>query len=110
MIALIVILVIIVVIALAAVASYNGFVSQRNAVQNAWADIDTELKRRYDLIPNLVSTVQGYAAHERGGSRRSRRPDRSACRRRGRLPQRLRKARSRWPSGTCSRWPRTTRS
>ena len=67
MIALIVILVIIVVIALGAVASYNRFVSQRNAVQNAWADIDTELKRRYDLIPNLVSTVQGYAAHERGG-------------------------------------------
>ena len=66
MIALIVILVIIVVIALALVASYNRFVSQRNAVQNAWSDIDTELKRRYDLIPNLVSTVQGYAAHERG--------------------------------------------
>jgi LemA protein len=55
-----------VVIALAVVASYNRFVSQRNAVQNAWSDIDTELKRRYDLIPNLVSTVQGYAAHERG--------------------------------------------
>ena len=66
MIALIVVLVIIVVIALALVASYNRFVSQRNAVQNAWSDIDTELKRRYDLIPNLVSTVQGYAAHERG--------------------------------------------
>jgi len=65
-IALIIVLAIIVVIALAAVLSYNGFVSQRNAVQNAWADVDTELKRRYDLIPNLVSTVQGYAAHERG--------------------------------------------
>ena len=66
MIALIVVIAIIVVVALAGVASYNRFVSQRNAVQNAWADIDTELKRRYDLIPNLVSTVQGYAAHERG--------------------------------------------
>ena len=66
MIPLIIVLVIIVVIALGVVASYNRFVSQRNAVQNAWADIDTELKRRYDLIPNLVSTVQGYAAHERG--------------------------------------------
>ncbi len=66
MIALIIVLAVIVVIALAAVLSYNGFVSQRNAVQNAWADVDTELKRRYDLIPNLVSTVQGYAAHERG--------------------------------------------
>ena len=66
MIALIIVLAVIVVIALAAVVSYNGFVSQRNAIQNAWANIDTELKRRYDLIPNLVSTVQGYAAHERG--------------------------------------------
>jgi len=63
---LIIVIVVIVVLALAVVASYNRFVSQRNAVQNAWADIDTELKRRYDLIPNLVSTVQGYAAHERG--------------------------------------------
>jgi LemA protein len=63
---LIIVLAVIVVIALAAVFSYNGFVSQRNALQNAWADVDTELKRRYDLIPNLVSTVQGYAAHERG--------------------------------------------
>jgi LemA protein len=65
-IALIIVIVVIVVLALAVVASYNRFVSQRNAVQNAWSDIDTELKRRYDLIPNLVSTVQGYAAHERG--------------------------------------------
>jgi LemA protein len=64
--ALIIILAVIVVVALIGVASYNGFVSQRNAIQNAWANIDTELKRRYDLIPNLVSTVQGYAAHERG--------------------------------------------
>jgi LemA protein len=64
--ALIVILAIIVVIALGLVVSYNRFVAQRNAVQNAWADVDTELKRRYDLVPNLVNTVQGYAAHERG--------------------------------------------
>ena len=66
MIALIIVLAVIVVIALGVVVSYNGFVSQRNAIQNSWANIDTELKRRYDLIPNLVSTVQGYAAHERG--------------------------------------------
>jgi len=64
--ALIVILVIIVVIALAFAASYNRFIAQRNAVQSSWADVDTELKRRYDLVPNLVATVQGYAAHERG--------------------------------------------
>ncbi len=66
MVVLIVVLAVIVVIALGFVASYNRFVSQRNAVQTAWADVDTELKRRYDLVPNLVSTVQGYAAHERG--------------------------------------------
>jgi LemA protein len=45
--------------------SYNRFVLQRELVDNAWATVDTELKRRYDLIPNLVATVQGYAAHER---------------------------------------------
>jgi len=47
------------------VASYNRFVSQRNQVRQAWANIDTELRRRYDLIPNLVETVKGYASHER---------------------------------------------
>jgi LemA protein len=47
------------------VVSYNRFVSQRQQVRNAWANIDTELRRRYDLIPNLVETVRGYAAHER---------------------------------------------
>ena len=66
MVVLIVVLAIIVLVALGLVVSYNRFVSQRNAVQTAWADVDTELKRRYDLVPNLVSTVQGYAAHERG--------------------------------------------
>ena len=44
---------------------YNGLVGLRNAVQNAWASIDVQLKRRYDLIPNLVETVKGYASHER---------------------------------------------
>jgi LemA protein len=47
------------------IASYNRFVSQRNLVRDAWANIDTELRRRYDLIPNLVETVKGYASHER---------------------------------------------
>jgi LemA protein len=46
--------------------SYNRFVSGRQQVRNAWANIDTELRRRYDLIPNLVESVRGYAAHERG--------------------------------------------
>jgi LemA protein len=62
---LIVILVVIVVVALGLVTSYNRFVSQKNAIRDAWANIDTELRRRYDLIPNLVETVKGYASHER---------------------------------------------
>jgi LemA protein len=45
--------------------TYNGLVRLRNYVKESWAQIDTELKRRYDLIPNLVETVKGYAAHER---------------------------------------------
>lgn len=47
------------------VLQYNALVGLRNYVANAWANIDTELKRRYDLIPNLVAVVKGYAAHER---------------------------------------------
>jgi len=62
----IVLIAVIVVIAIALVASYNRFVSQRNLIRDAWANIDTELKRRYDLIPNLVETVKGYASHETG--------------------------------------------
>jgi LemA protein len=50
---------------LVGVASYNRFVTQRNLIRDAFANIDTELRRRYDLIPNLVETVRGYAAHER---------------------------------------------
>jgi LemA protein len=46
-------------------ASYNGLVKLRFQCREAWADVDTELKRRYDLIPNLVETVKGYAQHER---------------------------------------------
>ena len=44
---------------------YNGLVSRRNKVKNAWAQIDVQLKRRFDLIPNLVETVKGYATHEK---------------------------------------------
>jgi LemA protein len=47
------------------VVSYNRFVSQRQLIKDSWANIDTELRRRYDLIPNLVETVRGYASHER---------------------------------------------
>src|SRR6516162_6612045 len=54
-----------VVVLLAAVAVYNGLVNQKVETQNAWSQIDVQLKRRYDLIPNLVETVKGYAAHEK---------------------------------------------
>ena len=64
--ALIIIIVVIVVIALAIWALFNGLVRKRNRTQEAWSEIDIELKRRHDLIPNLVSTVQGYASHEQG--------------------------------------------
>jgi LemA protein len=47
------------------IVAYNRFVSQRNLIRDAFANIDTELRRRYDLIPNLVETVRGYASHER---------------------------------------------
>ncbi len=47
------------------IGTYNGLVRLRNHCRESWADIDTELKRRHDLIPNLVETVKGYAAHER---------------------------------------------
>ena len=53
-------------VALAAVVIYNSLVRLRLQCDNAWADIDVQLKRRYDLIPNVVETVKGYAAHERG--------------------------------------------
>jgi len=45
--------------------TYNGFISGKNRLEEAWADIDVQLKRRYDLIPNLVETVKGYASHEK---------------------------------------------
>jgi LemA protein len=48
------------------VFTYNGLISARNRTQEAWSEIDVELKRRHDLIPNLVSTAQGYMGHERG--------------------------------------------
>ena len=61
------ILVVIVVLAvLWLVFTYNGLISARNRTQEAWSEIDVELKRRHDLIPNLMNTVQGYMGHERG--------------------------------------------
>jgi LemA protein len=54
------------VLVLWAVVAYNGFVALVNRTKEAWADIEVQLKRRYDLIPNLINTVKGYAAHEAG--------------------------------------------
>jgi LemA protein len=55
-----------VIVLVVSVLIYNGLVRRRNQVDNAWSQIDAQLKRRYDLIPNLVETVKGYAGHERG--------------------------------------------
>ena len=57
--------VLVLVIGLFFVLTYNGLVRLRNQVKNAWSQIDVQLKRRYDLIPNLIETVKGYAAHEK---------------------------------------------
>ena len=61
-----IILAIVVILVFIGVGIYNGLVGSRNQVKNAWAQIDVQLKRRYDLIPNLVETVKGYMEHERG--------------------------------------------
>jgi LemA protein len=66
MIALIILLIVVLLVGLVLVALYNRFVRYRNRVDNAWAQIEVQLKRRWDLIPNLVETVRGYAQHERG--------------------------------------------
>jgi LemA protein len=66
MIAVIVIVVVVVLIGVVFWLGYNGLVKRRVQVDNAWSQIDVQLKRRHDLIPNLVETVKGYAAHERG--------------------------------------------
>ncbi len=63
---IIVLVAIVVVVLLWMIAAYNGLVGKRVRAQEAWSQIDVQLKRRYDLIPNLVETVKGYAAHEKG--------------------------------------------
>jgi LemA protein len=63
---LIVLVVLVLIVVLAAVVIYNRLVRLRNRAENAWAQVDVQLRRRYDLIPNLVEAVKGYAAHERG--------------------------------------------
>ena len=60
-----VIVAVIAVIVLVIIGMYNGLIRLKNRVDEAWSDIDVQLKRRYDLIPNLIETVKGYASHER---------------------------------------------
>jgi LemA protein len=65
MVVLIIVIVVLALLVLGLLAGYNGLVKRRTRTQEAWSQIDVELKRRHDLIPNLVSAVKGYAAHER---------------------------------------------
>ncbi len=65
MVIVLVVLVVVVLFVLYLIAQYNGLVKVRNRIENGWAQIEVQLKRRHDLIPNLVETVKGYAAHER---------------------------------------------
>ena len=65
MVPLIIVLLVVVLVVLWGVTSYNRFVKQRNVVQESWRQVDVELTRRHDLIPNLVETVKGYAGHEK---------------------------------------------
>ena len=63
---MIAVLVLVVLLAAFAIGTYNGLVTRRNRTDNAWSQVDVQLQRRYDLIPNLVETVKGYATHEAG--------------------------------------------
>lgn len=65
MVPLLIVLGIVALIVIIVIVSYNGLVRRRNQVDNAWSQIDVQLKRRIDLIPNLIETVKGYAAHEK---------------------------------------------
>ncbi|KUK49448.1 MAG: LemA-like protein, partial [Parcubacteria bacterium 33_209] len=62
---LMIILGVVAVLLLYIILTYNGLITLRNRVKEAWSDIDVQLKRRYDLIPNLVEVVKGYASHEK---------------------------------------------
>lgn len=62
---LIIVLVVLAIVVFAGIGMYNGLITLKNRVDEAWSDIDVQLKRRYDLIPNLIETVKGYAAHEK---------------------------------------------
>ena len=61
-----IVLIVVAVVVLWLIGVYNGLIRLKNRTDEAWSDIDVQLKRRHDLIPNLVETVKGYAAHEQG--------------------------------------------
>ena len=118
--AVIIIVVVIVLLILFLIGIYNGMVRARNRVDEAWSGIDVQLKRRHDLIPNLVETVKGYAAHEKerlrgrhaGARRRDGRAGPGAERAgRGRADRSARPAvRSRRGLPACCARPRTSSS
>ena len=64
--ALWIVVAILVLVVLYVIVAYNGLVRRRNGIEGAWSQIDVQLQRRHDLIPNLIETVKGYATHERG--------------------------------------------
>jgi LemA protein len=70
---------IIVAIAIIFAVIYNGLIGKRNKVKNQWSQIEVQLKRRFDLIPNLVESVKGYASHESETRKQSQRPEQISC-------------------------------
>ena len=108
----VIILLIIVVVAavIYLIAAYNGLIRTRNQIENAWSQIDVQLKRRLDLIPNLVETVKGYAAAREGNARRGHQgPQRGGRRTHARRPQAAaEKQLMAAPSASCSRSARRT--
>ncbi len=79
MIVLLVLLALIAGVVFWAVSVYNRLIRMQNLKNEAWSGIDVQLKRRFDLVPNLVETVKGYASHERKSSKRSPRPGRPSA-------------------------------
>ena len=109
---LIVVLVVIALLVVWLIALYNGLVQKRNRVDNSWAQIDVQLKRRCDLIPNLVETVKGYASHEREDVRSGDASAGGGCGRpdTGSRQQRKRRTCSARRSVSCSQSPRPTQN
>ena len=86
--------------------TYNGLVSLRQRCRQAFSDIDVQLKQRHDLVPNLVETVKGYAAHEKGTLEAVIEARNAAVTAQGPAAQARPKACCRAPCGRSSRWPR----